>query len=1414
MQFINTFQGGMDKDLLKSILPKNKYIDARNIRLVTDKGSSTGALTNTFGNTQFKDIPDTYQVYKLTWASNGNTTITVNGQTTSSITTSGGILNTLATYTALSALSNFGVSFSAAYSSTYVLIWGLTQNPVITFGTGGVITSTLFVAAQATLEPIGWTKIRDNIILFTTNVSNSTGGVGQIWKVTYNKQTIYNSPSTSATYTLLYNNDLKFTKQKPICQLGQTEGRYENSTTQNIYWTDNFNNLRRFNIADPQGFALDPTLLETSSPFSLSVPLLNKINDSGGSVPIGNWACAFRLKNTGGGTTTFSPISNPLKLIGTASTGSFRDQFGTNAGSVSSKSITWDINGLDTDYDRIELAVLYWPNPQTLPTINVVFDEPISPSGNMSFTFTDTEDKIPITIDEFAESTATFTRCKTIFSKDNRLFVGNVANTRFNITFDARALRFRSVLAPSIYARIQNSDGTVVTDVATNFSNLPAEGTHDGVNPSQVPADTTVATSFRFQSDGITIGGTGPNISYSFEAFSNSTTLYGDVTNVATPYGALGGVVSALTPMGQNFRFTNPQSGPYTLNGNSYPNNNFYTPHISPYIESLWKGYQHEETYRFGIIFYDKQGNASDVKWIGDITCPALFDVDGAGANVDFDITTVSGTDQYVKVLHPIFVVNLANLSAADQLRVSGFSIVRCPRTEDDKTVVYSGLISPTEARTADTTTYLPSISVAAGDSLYGNLGNAEQTSTGDASARANNRNLCMFYPPDYLLGSYRGFKSGDTLLIGAKLDAPSANYKAAGTTLDFFTEKLYTDSRITRQTITLDGAIEVPKGQQNMTLVGVTFDNNSWDGADCYSVGEKGILLHSTANQIDYTTDGLTKGNSGKFYCHYKTTVSNQYGGNSYTQRSTSIYMSCQHFQLLDSPSDFVSTTVNLFGGDMITTIYDTQRYIKNWISLGGGTPYKASYFNFFPCEMQHNTEWKAGITINRTGLYDTGSATSADLGEAFDLGETYVTLDLESPIQKYFPLPAVYNATEEFDNRFYYSEIKINGELEDSWGIFKSNNYWDVEGIHGPINNSFVLQDKALFFQDNAFGTLMINPIVTTTDPTGVQTVLGTGNVIQRHNYVSVNAGSKHQWGMTKSPDICLFYDIIRKKLWKFNFNQGLGQLSTTKGLDSYFTNNTRGVLYDSDNPVYTNSSYGNNIIGICATYNYRYNTFYFTFKDYKTQTIGAGDTNVFNQFTISFNEQLDCFESFHDFYPSMYINDEQIIITRNPSAVYSLYIHDISNYGIYYGTTYDSTIQFLINDQSTKTKVFDNITIESESILRTTGVADIDQTNDTWNSIRCYNSYQNTDYQTLTLNTNITRKERSWNLQIPRNRVLYTSSNSPNIFTDINATDKTYGERLRDKWLYVDLKYNNTNNYNLVTHNITSSVRISDR
>ena len=480
-----------------------------------------------------------------------------------------------------------------------------------------------------------------------------------------------------------------------------------------------------------------------------------------------------------------------------------------------------------------------------------------------------------------------------------------------------------------------------------------------------------------------------------------------------------------------------------------------------------------------------------------------------------------------------------------------------------------------------------------------------------------------------------------------------------------------------------------------------------------------------------------------------------------------------------------------------------------------GGGATWRSTTF-YYPANSPVNRGLRHGDHMNYTPNGGSFLASNVWVGiETYDYNTAY---SCQNNIVKYFPKPLVFNNTEIFDNRFYISEVKINGESSDSWAVFLTNNYWDAEGSYGPINSMMPLSDKMYFWQDRAFGIIQINPRAVVTDTNAVNNAelqIGTGLPLQRHDYITVNAGTKHQGSTIASYGKLYWYDANTFKMWSFNPGGGLQPLSDIKGLYSYFTKYLNTDIQNYDKPTCAldelDTPIGFGLNGVSAVYDNRHQRVIYTFH---TSKLPSTQTS----FTLTINELTDTVTSFYSFIPRMYMSDGKQVFTfnNNNSGLGSIYVHNQGSYNNFYSTLYDSYIKFVVNPNPNVTKVFDNIVWDSQATKYVTATDSYQNYNDiTFTNIRVTNDYQNTDKQTLTNNTNIKRKERSWQLDVPRNRVLYTASNSPNIYTDISATEKEFGERIRDKYMQVELWFTNTaTNYQLKLNNFITQFRQSSR
>jgi len=394
------------------------------------------------------------------------------------------------------------------------------------------------------------------------------------------------------------------------------------------------------------------------------------------------------------------------------------------------------------------------------------------------------------------------------------------------------------------------------------------------------------------------------------------------------------------------------------------------------------------------------------------------------------------------------------------------------------------------------------------------------------------------------------------------------------------------------------------------------------------------------------------------------------------------------------------------------------------------------------------------------------------------------------------YSQQPSVQNAISEildiptetkFDCLVKASNVKHYGELSDSWTKFNLNEEIEVNSHYGEVRAISNVNDKLLFWQEDGFGMLSVNDRSLIQDNSSSQLVLGTGGVLDRYDYISTSVGILNKFTLVHTDSsVYWFYD---KDTSIYIFNNQLSNLTKSKGMWSWFRNN-----YSDEYDVH-------------GIYDREYNEVLYTLY-----------SDSIDGYTLTYNEQTEQFTSFYDFVPRLYIDlKDKYLTTRNITTLdSSLYIHNsnIEPRCTFYDVVFPSTIKILYNDDYAFTKVFDNIFYISNAFDEDT---DVDQYNITFDRLRCYDDYQNSDWVTLTYPTNIMRRERGWTAVVPRNKVEAIHTLSPNIFTPVNIdTDatKVYSERIRDKYMVLDLSFDNESETRFVVPFIGIKYRLSYR
>jgi hypothetical protein len=368
-------------------------------------------------------------------------------------------------------------------------------------------------------------------------------------------------------------------------------------------------------------------------------------------------------------------------------------------------------------------------------------------------------------------------------------------------------------------------------------------------------------------------------------------------------------------------------------------------------------------------------------------------------------------------------------------------------------------------------------------------------------------------------------------------------------------------------------------------------------------------------------------------------------------------------------------------------------------------------------------------------------------------------------------------------FDCLVKASNVKYNGENSDSWTKFGINEEIEVDSSFGAITALYSFNDKLMFWQGHGFGILAVNDRSLINAGSTSQLVLGTGGVLDRYDYISTTVGTNDKRSIIPSQTGLYWFNPSDKSVYRFS--NTLDNLTKNKLMQSWFNENylTTHVIHGIYDPKY------NEVI----------------------MTLYSGTPAT--SYTLVYSEPMDSYSAFYSSTPRMYVPYVGGYFSTHYTTTDLLYYHNslLANRCTFYGILYDSTIKLLFNEDYGYTKAFDNLFYASTT-YNTVGY---EQHTTSFSSIRCYNTLQNTGYVTLTYGTNLERREREWALAVSRNAVDVTYPTNVDVLDIANLdTTKLYRDRMRDKFLIIDLTYTNAAGNRFIFPYCRLEYRISKR
>lgn len=1141
--------------------------------------------------------------------------------------------------------------------------------------------------------PIGFITFIDKLVVYSTNSADSTPapstvGYGEIGVVTFNNAGV-------GTYTPLYHEvNLQFSKYFKIRGFGYPE----NEKTQRAYWTDFNNDGRVLNIVDPLFTPIGLTGLVLGKTYMVvGGAILYNGNFYGPGLPSGN---IFTASTIGG--TTYSVADNtpvvtvyinpqalsivpnrflgninflrwlpsgtvtggskmyfyrlgfrqqgfysswsygsfPIDVSGTPQS-TYKDQQGagvlvTNSG----RGLRIQIDNIDTLFDTIEVVCASFDAKDNIITSIQAVSLTTVTGSSMTFDHTGSENLAQFSETDITTFSASILRFKDLSTTKNYGIIGNIIE-REEITFDASTI----TIADSVYL-------------------IPADAFGNGLNGTSVQQGTNfecIEGSPGF--DVSTVQGILPNAWYiamgnSGDQITYNSVVYnvGDVFQGVIGHGTYTGTTTAYINAAIVLnKYTDASSNP--VNRVIPILNDFWDYKgmaTTQYLRQYWSG----ETYLFSIMFYDLKGNPYFARSIGLHT---IQSVSAKGGLLD----EASPNKWSLKANG----LKISGITIPPDLlaNVSGFSILRAPRDAQrfSQGIIMQTVIDGTNARPL-------AANITANDAYYALSGGVGSVYT--------------YVSPDYLFGSStlaNVAPINQTLENVCYLNPISITGPDAGIVnpVSFGSQgfvKYYVPNTNLKGNNTIQAFVGVgTTGAVNGIATGFQFNNAQLEtanfggtfahgrqaqGGNCVVLRTSTGISGPNGGGQDDITSGPYQFNPLKPLSNIYIPKTNLYGGTSPDAIANTPFISTGHFQDLtninlsslpqDVSGNYVFNDIDVFGGDSFVTIFDYGKALYD-DTLSGAPNGSYSYSILFPCESSVNPSMREGFNVSKDGMQGNNGTKgiywkigTASQPENFYSNDGYTS---DGNPFEYPSLPVNFLNAGDFSYRARWTTPKISGEQIDSFRVFPINNFRDLNGKNGQINNLATKNGNLFAWQDDSISHLPILERTLTDAALGQAVQLGVGGVIDRFDELDTYFGNQHQNSLIETEYGFSWFDMRRRAWLIMTVNGSVQEISMAKGLHSFF------------NTVFENQYLPNNIlsqdtplvgIGIHGVYDSRLKTTFLTFKNYN-----VGDVYTNYDFTVGYNHTKNVIVGFFGFNPAIWVQFNRYLLSAKDVPIPSI-------------------------------------------------------------------------------------------------------------------------------------------------------------
>lgn len=1365
-QAINTFTGGIDQDTSVNKYGNTQYFDAVDMRIVSNDSLSSGALSNINGNkaTHSLDMPlaeiiaseevGDDIVFFAKYPSLSETSLDL-----SSLVDGSNI--------SLAITSNDGEYIEINIKVVTSVVGDLTgfDTYIKTTDDSGVIFNRIKSIQSISERFHCYQKyiLANDIrhLFFSKDISKSykitrTAGSG------YSNISNYNSGSVIYKLDSVDNIDLEnitaatkiFDDKNSISKLNfyqidslSTVSKIESVNNSKIYFANGIDELRVLNLSKSYSG-------EVSDLFDV-VPMIDQCNISiseisGGSLKSGVYQYACQYYNVNGNESTYMSQSESISISKVSSS----DVGGSDIGEVCNKSISVLISNLDTSFDRVKVVSIFYDG-SGVESVNEIGD--VEVSSNEISVIDSGSNNIPIDINVFRLLKQTSYAPLSIEAKNNYLFQANVKELTFESStiddWDSRAYSFSGFGGVS---KIYNTPiGDNINDeyyqissngLWTRYVNNAASGS--GANWS-IPSDFNCVNR-----DNAIYNNDGQIATYAFSPVRNESNL--------GKYGS-----DVFGGLGENIEYYFVE---YAVS-DAVKNNSASTIYTNAdaAVDAVFG--MPNEIYRVGVEFFNKKGQRSFVKWIGDIRWPH---------------------NAYNNLVAMGLVVKIATPPLDDN--IAGYRIVKGIANSSDKSIIGFSLTSPTEK--SDISTLNRPYAVLSGSDYYTPATTGGISSGLASSGWSVNKKMVELNCPElqYNNGYVSANLNNSKILLSAvqrlyiEDQVLNGDLKIARngsrSEFTFLDNSDFDTTSLPCHTINDNISIETQRRGRGMLAPRVNIGDQIFQ--NIISLGSS-ISTKNSCN-IAYLDSDVVMPNVGSGYLttyHYpiytiiRDVDSTRYGGYDNNAKSSTEFIPFSKYTPISK-----SYSTCIFG-DTYFKQYEFIRayYYAYELTAGSGT-FTDGMENYIKTHMPSriNSDF-VKTDISKYRIYDLNDITpqSATIQESEEIGGYYFPDSYPDDVGNLYTYNTAYSSqlTSTINvikpslfidygrniTKIISSNRKINNELTDSWGIFLSNNFIELDAGYGEISGIVNHNNKLFCFQENAISVLSINDRSLVNDNSGLLAI-GSGGILDRYDYITTYSGAKYGGEIFSTKKTIYYIDRIDNKLYSIGNDSSI---SETIGVNSLFYN------------MIKNSNF------VKIGYDQEFDEVIFSA----------------NNFTIAFNENIGRCISRYSYIPISIVSSKNGMFTQSfdvNSLNYDrnyIFLHNVGDKGAFYNELTDSSakstssITILVNPNGVVVNSFENIELRTDVYNNSLYSFDnSDIIDETISRAVFSNSYiepfsiESDSYSEF---PNISRLIRRWRMKVP-------------------LTNN--GNRMVDTYMIVKFEYDNNSNKTFRLHDVITT------